>query len=130
MKLKKDDHDNSSTYINAQEFNKLMSENFAVRLAQAKWATKGDIADLKKIYFDDKLKNSNKKVTSNKTKRIEVKTKLDDVIKVKIISPKWLTADLINKYSIRNGVLLFLSMYYGVIFFFRWITKLFRIYIN
>ena len=25
-----------------------MSENFAVRLAQAKWATKGDIADLKK----------------------------------------------------------------------------------
>ena len=107
-----------------------MSENFAVRLAQAKWATKGDITDLKKIYFDDKLKNSNKKVTSNKTKRIEVKTKLDDVIKVKLISTKWLTADLINKYSIRNGVLLFLSMYYGVIFFFRWITKLFRIYIN
>ena len=42
-----------------------------------------------------------KKVTSNKTRDIELKTKLEKT--VKIISIKRLTADLINKYSIPNG---------------------------
>ena len=46
-----------------------MSNNFAVILAQAKLAAKADLADfVKKTDFDDKLKNLNKKVTSNKTK--------------------------------------------------------------
>ena len=54
------------------EFNKLTAENFAARLVEAKIATKADIADLiKKTDFDDKLKNLNKKVTSNKTKHVE-----------------------------------------------------------
>ena len=41
---------------------KKLSENFAARLAQANLASKNDIADfVKKIDFDDKLKNLNKK---------------------------------------------------------------------
>ena len=51
---------------------------------------------IKKVDFD--------KVYSNKTRHIEVNTKLDDIEKkVKIISTKGLTVDLINKYSIPNG---------------------------
>ena len=43
-------------------------------------ATKGDTIDfLKKVYFKDKLKNLNKKVTSNKTKYLEVEKKLTDL---------------------------------------------------
>ena len=33
---------------------------------------------MKKADFDDKVKNLNKKITSNKTRHILVKTKLDD----------------------------------------------------
>ena len=54
-------------------------------------------------YFDDRLKKLNKKLNSNKTKHIEVKTKLNDLEKkVEVISTKGLTADLINKHSILN----------------------------
>ena len=57
-----------------------MSENFGARLAQTNLVSDNDIADfVKKSDFDDKLKNLNKKVTSNKARHIEVKTKLDDV---------------------------------------------------
>ena len=50
------------------------------------------------------MKNINKKVTSNKTRHIEINKKLDDLTKkVKPISIKGLTEDLINKYSILNG---------------------------
>ena len=57
-----------------------MSENFAARLAQTNLASNNDIAYfVKKSDFDDKLKNLNKKVTSNKARHIEVKTKLDDL---------------------------------------------------
>ena len=60
------DHDHDK-YITTPEFNKLTAENFAARLAQANLASKNDIAALvKKTDFDDKLKNLNKKVTSNK----------------------------------------------------------------
>ena len=45
------DQDN---YINTQEFNKLMANNFAARLAQAKLATKANIADVKKETDFDK----------------------------------------------------------------------------
>ena len=60
MKIYNHDH---GRYITAQEINKLTSETFAVRLAQVNLTTKADIdyfvgmAD-----FDDKLKNSNKKL--------------------------------------------------------------------
>ena len=71
MKLKKTtDQDHSNKYITAKEFNKLKSENFASRLAQANLASKNDIANfVKTTDFDDKLKNLHKKVTSYKTKQ-------------------------------------------------------------
>ena len=69
------DHDHSK-YITTQEFNKLTAENFAARLAQAKLAFKADIDDfVQKTNFDEKLKNVNKKVTSNKTKHVEAENK-------------------------------------------------------
>ena len=53
----------------------LTAENFAARLAQANIASKSDIANfIKKTNFDDKLKNVNMKITSNKTKHILVKS--------------------------------------------------------
>ena len=68
------DHDK---YITTPEFNKLTAENFAARLAQANLASKSDIANfVKKTDFDDKLKNLNKKVTSNKTKHLLVENEL------------------------------------------------------
>ena len=47
--------------------------------------------------MDDKLKNLNKNVTSNKNELNEVSKKF------KSISTKVLTKDLINKFSILNG---------------------------
>ena len=104
------DHDYDK-YITTQEFNKLTSDNFTARLAQANLASKNDIADfVKKTDFDDKLKNLNKKVASSKTTYIAVKTKLDDLEKkVKIISTKGLTGDLISKYGILNAAKYFSS---------------------
>ena len=59
-------------YITTQEFNKLTAYHFAVRLKQTNLATKSDIDDfVERTDFDDKLKNQNKKVTSNKTKHVE-----------------------------------------------------------
>ena len=60
MTLKKAaDHDHSNKYITAQEFNELMSGNFAVRLAQANSASKNDFANfVKKTNFDYKLKTA------------------------------------------------------------------------
>ena len=49
---------------------------------QAKLATKADVADLiTKTHFDYKLKNTYKKVNSNKTKNLELKWKLTDLPK-------------------------------------------------
>ena len=61
MKLKKNtDHRESDKYIKTQEFNRLMSETFAARLAQENLARKNDIAALeKRTDFDDKIKNLN-----------------------------------------------------------------------
>ena len=51
----------------------LTTENLAARLAQVNLASKSDIANfLKKTEFDNKLKNLNKKVTSNKSKHLLV----------------------------------------------------------
>ena len=67
-----------------QEFNSLISKHFDARLVKANLASKNDIADfVKKLivyHFDDKLKIF-KKVTSNKTRHIKVKAKLDDTEK-------------------------------------------------
>ena len=70
IKKKNSDH-NYDKYITNLEFIKLTAENFPARLAQANLASKSDIANfVKKTDFDDKLKNVNKKVTSNKTKHL------------------------------------------------------------
>ena len=64
------DHDHDK-HITTPEFIKLIAGNVATRLVQASLASKRDIADfVKKTDFDDKLKNLNKKVTSNKTKHL------------------------------------------------------------
>ena len=63
--------------ITAQECNNLALQSFAARLPQAKLASKNDIDDfVKTTNFDDKLKNLNKKATSNKGKHAGTKKKL------------------------------------------------------
>ena len=62
----------NSKYITTQEFNKLMAENFAARLKQADLVNKTD--------FDNKLTSLNKRITSNKTKHLEVQKKLKSLI--------------------------------------------------
>ena len=81
-----------------------MLRNFE-RLAQANLASKNDIAALvKKTDFDNKLKNLDKNISSNKTKHILVENELNEISeKVKTISTKGLAKDLINKSSILNG---------------------------
>ena len=75
------DHDHDK-YITAQEFNKLTLDNFAARLAQANLAIKSDVTNfVKKIDLDDKLKNLNKNISSNKTKHVLVGNKLKELSK-------------------------------------------------
>ena len=70
------DHDRDK-YTTTPEFSKLTAENFAVRLAQANLASQTDIAGLvETINFDDKLKNINKNITSNKSKHLLVQNEL------------------------------------------------------
>ena len=57
--------------------------------------------------FDNKLKNLNQNVASNKTKHVIVENELSE--KVKSISAKGSTKDLINKFSILNGAKYFSS---------------------
>ena len=59
-------------YITTPAFNKLTAENFAARLKQANLVSKTD--------FAKKLISFNKRVTSNKTKYLEVKKELDCLI--------------------------------------------------
>ena len=66
--LKKDIDLDPDKYITTSEFNKLTTENFAARLAQANLVTKTD--------FDTKLTSLNKKINSNKTKHLTVKNEL------------------------------------------------------
>ena len=62
----------NSKYITTQEFNKLTAENFKARLKQADLVYITD--------FDSKLTSFNRRITSNKTKHLEVQKKLDSVI--------------------------------------------------
>ena len=117
---KKSDH---SKYITTLELNKLAAESFAARLTQVNLASKSYIANfLKKTDFDDKIKNLNKNVTSNKTKNVLAENKLNELSKkFKAIPTKGLTKDLTNGYKILND---------AKMFFFRNISKLFGIYTN
>ena len=65
---KKISHLNHDKYITTQEFNKLTTENFNARLAQANVITKTD--------FDVKLESLGKSITSNKTKHLLVENEL------------------------------------------------------
>ena len=62
----------------------------AARLAQANLGSKNDFANfVKKTYFDDKLKNLNKKVTSNRTKHLLIENELNEPLKkVKLLPTK------------------------------------------
>ena len=69
MKLKRKLLINSrDKYITTAESSKLIAKNFAARLAEIHLVIKAD--------FDDKLKNFNKKNTSNKTKHLQVENEL------------------------------------------------------
>ena len=60
------------------EFNKLATGNFTASLKQVNVATKGDIAGLaEKAHCEDKLKNPNKKVTSNISKHLLVENEFE-----------------------------------------------------
>ena len=65
IEKKVSDH-NHHKYITTAEFNKLTTENFKARLAQA------DLVK-KKTDFDTELKKISGRVTSNKTKHLLVK---------------------------------------------------------
>ena len=70
------DHDKQ---ITSQKFIKLELDNFTAWLKQANVRQQNDTADfVKKTVFDNKLMSFNKRITSNKTKDKEFKTKLDD----------------------------------------------------
>ena len=88
-----------------------------VRLAQANLASKSDIANfIKKTAFDDKLKYLNKNVISNKTKHVLVENELNELSeKVKAISTKRLTKNLINKFSVLNGAKYFFQKHFQII---------------
>ena len=62
----------NSKYITTQWFNKLTVETFAARLKQA------DLVN--KTHFDNKLTSFNRRITSNKTKYLEVQKKLNSLI--------------------------------------------------
>ena len=63
---------NHNKYVTTPEFNKLRAENFTARLKEANLVTKSD--------FDEKLRIINRKITSNKTKYLEVQRKLNSLI--------------------------------------------------
>ena len=68
--------------------NKFTAGNFAARLTQAKLSAKADIADfVKERDFNNKLKNINKKSTSNKTKHALAENEIGELSeKVELIS--------------------------------------------
>ena len=73
-------------------------EYFAGRLKQADLATKTDIDNFtEETHFDNKLKNGNKKVTSNKSNHVLVENELDELSeKLELISTKIITKNLVH----------------------------------
>ena len=101
-KITDQDHDE---YITTLECNKLASG-----LAQADLATNDIAALIKETDFNNKPEQSNKIFTSNKAKHVLVENEFNGLSKkVKAISTKGLTKDLINKFSILNGAKYFSS---------------------
>ena len=71
---------------------------FRCNISRSKFSKKKWFRKKKKTDFDDKLKNLNKNVTSNKTKDVLIENGLNELLeKVKAISTKGLTKDLINE---------------------------------
>ena len=68
---KKITHQSHNKYIITLELNKLTTENFTARLAQANLVTKTD--------FDNKLVNLNEKINSSKTKHLIVENKFKKI---------------------------------------------------
>ena len=95
-------------------------------------AGKNDIANFViKTDLDDKLKNLNKKVTSNKTKQVPVENELNKPSeKIKAISTKGLIKDLINGYKILNGARYFSSEVLQNYLIFLSNKKYFRLFTN
>ena len=70
-------HNYPDKYINTQGFNKLTAEHFTARLIQANLGNKSNTANfVKQKDFGDKLKNLNKKITSNKNELNELSKKV------------------------------------------------------
>ena len=68
--------------------------------------------------FVNKLINLNKKVTSNKTRHVPVKNELNELLeKVKAVSKKELTKNMINGYKILHGSKYFFQEYGSISFF-------------
>ena len=63
---------NHDKYITTPELNKLTAKKFTARLKEANLVAKTD--------FDKKLTSSNRTITSNKTKYLEVQKKLNSLI--------------------------------------------------
>ena len=72
IEIKVTDHDHDE-YITISEFDKLTTENFKTRLAQANLVIKTD--------FETELISFNKKVNSNKTKHLLVENELEKLKK-------------------------------------------------
>ena len=67
----------NSKYITTKEFNKLMTEGYTARLKQADIVSKTD--------FENELTRFNKRITSNKTKILEVHKRINSLIKKIVI---------------------------------------------
>ena len=61
----------NAEYVTTQEFTKLTAENLAARLKQADLVNKTD--------FNNKLTTFSKRITSNKTKHLEIQNKLNSL---------------------------------------------------
>ena len=99
--------------------NLITAKNFTARLAQANLTSKNDIANfVKKTDFDDQLKHLNKKFTSYKIKHVLIENELSELSeKVKAISTKGLTKDLIINYSILIGTKYFYQEHFQIIWY-------------
>ena len=97
------DHDRDN-YITTEEFNKLISENFTTKLAQANLANKSYIANfVKNTDFQGKLNNLNKILLQIKQSTYLLKMNL--MKKIKVISAN----DLTNTFRFFDGAKYFSS---------------------
>ena len=86
----------------------LTSETFSGRLAQAKSASENDIANLvEKTDFDNKLKNLNKNIISNRTKNVLVENELDRIMNSKKFDSR---SEFLFTYGIMGELSLFLEL--------------------